>query len=76
MAEAGSGRLALDLEVCEVAVHNLTVNDDRFEVAKLVLQLAFLVFATEVVDAFLDRVALRVLNNGWLATHTGKLTLP
>lgn len=38
---------------------HLAVDDDRLEVAKLVLQLAFLVFATEEVDAFVDRVTLQ-----------------
>ena len=68
MAKAGGGRLALDFEVCEVAVHHLTVDNHGFEVAKLILQLAFLVFATEIVDAFLDRVTLQAFNNRWLAS--------
>ena len=39
-------------------MHNLTVDDDWFEVAELVLALALLVPATEEVDALLNRVTL------------------
>ena len=80
MAKAGGRRLALDFEVCEVAVHHLTVDNHGFEVAKLILQLSFLVFAAEVVDALLDRVTLCEYKFRWLSTGQRRLkdqlTLP
>ena len=41
-------------------MHDLSVDDDRLEVAQLVLQVAFLVLTSKEVDAFLDRIALEV----------------
>ena len=42
----------------ELAMHNFSVNDDWFEVAKLILQLTLLVLAAKEVNSFLDSVTL------------------
>ena len=39
---------------------NLSVNDNRFEVAELVLEFAFLVFASKEVDSLHDSVRLEI----------------
>ena len=76
MTKASSRWLALNLEVCEVSMHHLSVDNDRFEVAKLILQLSFLVFASKEVDAFLYRITLIKINKKFLAIRSKLLTLP
>ena len=59
VTESGCRRLALNLELHELSMHNLTVNDDRLEVSKLVLEFALCVLSSEEIDSILDGVALR-----------------
>jgi hypothetical protein len=59
VAEAGDGRLALHSDGSELSVDHLAVDNHRFEVSQLVLQLTLLVLAAEEVDTFLNRVTLK-----------------
>ena len=54
VAEAGDWGLALYLELNKLTVHNFSVNYNGLEVAELILQLSLLIFATKIIDAFLD----------------------
>ena len=60
MAKSRSRRLTRGFDGGELSMHDLSVDDDRFEVAQLVLQVTFLVLTSKEVDAFLDRIALEV----------------
>ena len=62
VAEARRRRLPLHLEGLELAMHHLSVDDHRLEVAQLVLEFALLVLSAEEVDAFKHRVALQQQN--------------
>ena len=42
----------------KLTVHHFAINYNRFEVAKLVLKLAFLVLSSEKVDPILDQITL------------------
>lgn len=62
MAESGSRWRPLHFHRDELTVHNLAIDDDRFKVAQLVLQLPLRVLATKVVNSVQHRVALQPIN--------------
>lgn len=62
VAEPRCGRLPLALNLHKLSVHHFTVNNDRLEVAELVLELSLLVLPSEEVDTVLNQVALSADN--------------
>ncbi len=58
MAKPGGRGCALDLKLHKFSMDHFAIDDNWFEVSKLVLELTFLVFASKEVDAVLDGVRL------------------